>query len=73
MRVIRDAVVPWTVNQAVDMACLIDWGVDGLITDYPDLLREVMAQRPMRGCRRDSLVLALRHGDANTDDFLGHP
>lgn len=42
------AVVPWTVNQVVDMARLIDWGVDGLITDYPDLLREVMAQRSMR-------------------------
>lgn len=29
-------VVPWTVNDADDMARLIRWGVDGLITDYPD-------------------------------------
>lgn len=38
-------IIPWTVNQAEDMARLIDWGVDGLITDYPDRLREVMAAR----------------------------
>jgi glycerophosphoryl diester phosphodiesterase len=36
-------VIPWTVNQAEDMARLIDWGVDGLITDRPDILREAMA------------------------------
>ncbi len=36
-------VIPWTVNKTEDMARLIDWGVDGLITDRPDFLREVMA------------------------------
>ncbi len=30
-------VVPWTVNAPMDMARLIDWGVDGLCTDRPDL------------------------------------
>ena len=35
-------VLPWTVNDPADMARLIDAGVDGLITDYPDRLREVM-------------------------------
>jgi glycerophosphoryl diester phosphodiesterase len=35
-------VLPWTVNDSADMARLIDAGVDGLITDYPDRLREVM-------------------------------
>jgi glycerophosphoryl diester phosphodiesterase len=39
------AVLPWTVNDPPDMARLIDWGVDGIITDYPDRLREVMAAR----------------------------
>lgn len=29
-------VVPWTVNKPDDMMQLIEWGVDGLITDYPD-------------------------------------
>ena len=29
-------VIPWTVNQRDDMARLKAWGVDGLITDYPD-------------------------------------
>jgi glycerophosphoryl diester phosphodiesterase len=40
-------VVPWTVNLPADMQRLLDWKVDGLITDYPDRLREVMAQRRM--------------------------
>ncbi len=40
-------VVPWTVNDANSMNALIDLGVDGLITDYPTLLRQVMAERSM--------------------------
>jgi glycerophosphoryl diester phosphodiesterase len=39
------AVVPWTVNQPGDMARLVDWGVDGLITDYPDRARKVLADK----------------------------
>lgn len=39
------AVLPWTVNQRADMARLLGWGVDGLITDDPDVLRSVMAER----------------------------
>ena len=37
-------VIAWTVNKKEDMARLIDWGVDGVVTDYPDRLREVMAE-----------------------------
>ena len=29
-------VIPWTVNETSDMQTMLDWGVDGLITDYPD-------------------------------------
>ncbi len=38
-------VIPWTVNQQADMVRLMSWGVDGLISDYPDRLREVMTAR----------------------------
>ena len=36
-------VVPWTVNRPDDMQRLIGWGVDGLITDRPDVARRVLA------------------------------
>jgi glycerophosphoryl diester phosphodiesterase len=41
-------VVPWTVNNPADMAKLIDLGVDGLITDYPDRARPVLATKGLR-------------------------
>jgi glycerophosphoryl diester phosphodiesterase len=40
-------VVPWTVNEQPDMRALIERGVDGLISDYPDRLRSVMRERGM--------------------------
>ena len=36
------AVEPWTINDAETMKKLIDWGVDGIITDRPDILMEVL-------------------------------
>ncbi len=36
------AVIPWTVNDPRDMECALALGVDGLITDRPDLLRSVL-------------------------------
>ena len=30
-------IIPWTVNTVEEMNQLIAWGVDGIITDYPDL------------------------------------
>jgi glycerophosphoryl diester phosphodiesterase len=37
--------LPWTVNDPAVMAQMIDLGVDGLITDYPDRLRAVLIAR----------------------------
>ncbi|MGJ0119357.1 glycerophosphodiester phosphodiesterase family protein [Williamsia sp. MIQD14] len=38
-------VIPWTVDDPATMAHFIDLGVDGLITDYPDRLRAVLASK----------------------------
>lgn len=38
------AVIPWTVNDEATMRRLIQMGVDGLISDYPDRLRKVLAE-----------------------------
>ncbi|HWO64852.1 MAG TPA: glycerophosphodiester phosphodiesterase [Umezawaea sp.] len=45
-------VIPWTVNDPATMNKLIDDGVDGLITDYPDRLRTVLAERGFKLPRR---------------------
>jgi glycerophosphoryl diester phosphodiesterase len=34
-------VIPWTVNERSDMKRLKRWGVDGLITDYPDRAKDL--------------------------------
>jgi glycerophosphoryl diester phosphodiesterase len=39
--------IPWTVNAKSDMARLIGLGVDGIISDYPNRLRAVMAEKDM--------------------------
>jgi len=50
-RLIRDAhrmgipVVAWTINRIENMRRLISWGVDGIVTDYPDLLKQVMGEK----------------------------
>jgi glycerophosphoryl diester phosphodiesterase len=41
-------VVPWTVNQPEDMRRLLRWGVDGLISDRPDLARTLFAAEGFR-------------------------
>jgi glycerophosphoryl diester phosphodiesterase len=39
------AVIVWTVDSPEDMRALIDLGVDGIITDYPDRLRRVLDEK----------------------------
>ena len=34
----------WTVNETVDMHRLLDLGVDGIVTDRPDLLNDVLKE-----------------------------
>jgi glycerophosphoryl diester phosphodiesterase len=41
-------VVPYTVNEIEDMNRLLDWGVDGIITDYPDRLIPLLQTRHIR-------------------------
>jgi len=49
-RFIREAhaknirVEPWTVNDPELMKQYIEWGVDGIITDRPDLMIEVLSR-----------------------------
>ncbi|MBL1076248.1 glycerophosphodiester phosphodiesterase [Nocardia sp. 2] len=40
-------VIPWTVNDKETIALVIDQGVDGIITDYPNRAREVMRDKDM--------------------------
>lgn len=35
----------WTVNEATDMVRLLDMGADGLVTDRPDVLNDVLRER----------------------------
>ena len=35
-------VIPWTVNDSLDMRQLISWGVNGFITDYPNIALQLL-------------------------------
>jgi glycerophosphoryl diester phosphodiesterase len=36
----------WTVNEVSDILRLIEWGVDGLVTDYPNRLEALLGRAP---------------------------
>jgi glycerophosphoryl diester phosphodiesterase len=40
--------VPWTCDDPATVEALIDMGVDGIITNYPNYVRQLMAERGMR-------------------------
>jgi glycerophosphoryl diester phosphodiesterase len=48
----------WTVNEVQDMKRLIDWGVDGIITDFPDRLMTLVGsgENDKLSVKNDSLV-----------------
>ena len=37
-------VIPWTINKAEDMQLMIDYNVDGIITDYPNILQKILSK-----------------------------
>ena len=41
-------IVVWTVNSAADIERMLDWRVDGIISDYPNRVREAMKKRGMK-------------------------
>jgi glycerophosphoryl diester phosphodiesterase len=38
-------VIVWTVNEPADVARVLDMKVDGIISDYPDRVREALKRR----------------------------
>jgi glycerophosphoryl diester phosphodiesterase len=45
-RELRLKVIPWTVNEPADIARVLEMKVDGMISDYPDRVREAMKKWP---------------------------
>jgi glycerophosphoryl diester phosphodiesterase len=45
-------VIPWTVNDSSDMKKLMDLGVDGIITDYPDICVKIATNYEGKGQRQ---------------------
>ena len=41
-------IVPWTINDAVELESLLNMGVDGIITDKPWMAREVLEKRGVK-------------------------
>jgi glycerophosphoryl diester phosphodiesterase len=41
-------VIPWTIDDRATIEALMDLGVDGIITDRPDVLRAIMAERHLK-------------------------
>ncbi|MGI5491198.1 glycerophosphodiester phosphodiesterase family protein [Microtetraspora malaysiensis] len=41
-------IIPWTCDDPATIEALMDMGIDGIITDYPNSVRQIMADRGMR-------------------------
>jgi glycerophosphoryl diester phosphodiesterase len=51
-RTLGIAVHVWTINDVAEMHQLLDAGVDGLMSDYPDRLLEVVNERARKTASR---------------------
>lgn len=38
-------VIPWTIDDRLEMERFVSMGIDGIITDYPDILREILVSK----------------------------
>ena len=55
------AVHPWTINDGATMEKLLDWGVDGIMTDRPSLLESILQRRA--ALAQEAAALAAARGD----------
>jgi glycerophosphoryl diester phosphodiesterase len=55
-------VIPWTCDDPSTVEALMDMGVDGIITNYPNRVRQIMADRGLRLPRHTSRPLAEQEG-----------
>jgi glycerophosphoryl diester phosphodiesterase len=55
-------IVPWTTNDPVKMRALIALGVDGIISDRPDLLQKVVAEERAAGKGLEGFDVAAHRG-----------
>ena len=56
------AVHPWTINDESDMRTLLDWDVDGIMTDRPSLLEAILVERRCAGKQGPALRRCRRTG-----------
>jgi glycerophosphoryl diester phosphodiesterase len=55
-------VVPWTTNDPAKMYALIAAGVDGIISDRPDILQQVVADERAKGNKLEGFDIAAHRG-----------
>jgi hypothetical protein len=46
----------WTVDEPADIRRLLDWGVDAIISDRPDVAAEIVHARPLKRVERSGII-----------------
>ena len=36
--------IPWTINKKNDVFTILEYGVDGIITDYPEKIKKILSE-----------------------------